>query len=125
MVPFAEGNLTNEQIYFNNRLQKARNVVERCIGVLKMRFRCILAERKLRYYPTRASHIINACATIHNFLILNNYNIEGGLNWQDGINGEEEFELENDDGAGDRINANQVGMATRNEICNHLQLHIV
>lgn len=123
MVPFLEGDLTNEQINFNNRHQKVRNIVERCIGSLKMRFRCILGERKLRYHPSRASHIINACATIHNFLIVNNYNIEADLDLRNGIN-EEEIELEIDEGLYG-VNANIAGVETRNEICNFLQLHVI
>ncbi|KAG5894217.1 hypothetical protein JTB14_002268 [Gonioctena quinquepunctata] len=43
----------------------ARNCVERCIGVLKGRFRCIMEERKLRYEPGKVGTIINACAILH------------------------------------------------------------
>lgn len=45
---------------------KARNCVERCIGVLKGRFRCILKHRTLEYAPVKAGKIINACAILHN-----------------------------------------------------------
>lgn len=120
MVPFVGGNLTNEQSSFNHRHQKIRNIVERCIGTLKMRFRCILKERQLRYYPTRASNIINACATIHNFLIVNNYNIEADIDWRNDLNGEE-IEGEIDEVDND-INVNLVGIEVRNEICDYFQL---
>ncbi|KAK9693275.1 hypothetical protein QE152_g34312 [Popillia japonica] len=40
----------------------ARNCVERCIGVLNSRFRCILDERTLRYCPEKAGQISIACA---------------------------------------------------------------
>lgn len=120
MPPFPGGNLTNEQSNFNHRHQKIRNIIERCIGTLKMRFRCLLKERELRYHPTRASIITNACATIHNFLIVNNYNIEAGVDWRNVLNGEEMDEENYDDG--DDINANVVGMEVRNEICDYFQL---
>lgn len=125
MVPFPGNNLTIEQNYFNSRHQKVRNIIERCIGVLKARFRCIIGERKLRYHPTRASHIINACATIHNFLILSNYNIEADLQLPNDINGEEEVDEEIDeiDGIDDNFNANVVGIETRNEFSDYLLLH--
>lgn len=44
----------------------ARNCVERCNGVLKTRYRCILGERLLRYDPEMAAYIILACAVLHN-----------------------------------------------------------
>ncbi|XP_054089619.1 putative nuclease HARBI1 [Zeugodacus cucurbitae] len=51
---------------FNKKHAKARNVVERTIGVLKCRFRCILGERKLRYSPSKATMIVNVCCALHN-----------------------------------------------------------
>ncbi|KAF9800174.1 hypothetical protein SFRURICE_002860, partial [Spodoptera frugiperda] len=44
----------------------ARNTVERCIGVLKARFRCLLVARTLHYSPTTAGKIVNACCVLHN-----------------------------------------------------------
>lgn len=43
--------------------------------MLKARFRCILGERQLRYHQTKVSRIIHTCATLHNFLILNGFDI--------------------------------------------------
>lgn len=73
MVVFGGQNLDQDQIHFNIRLQKARNIVERTIGVLKMRFRCLNFERKLRYHPTKMGRIIYSCSTLHNFLLLNGF----------------------------------------------------
>ncbi|XP_049269947.1 putative nuclease HARBI1 [Rhipicephalus sanguineus] len=46
-----------------------RNVVERCIGVLKSRFRCLHRYRALLYNPDRAATIIAACAALHNIAL--------------------------------------------------------
>ena len=48
---------------------RARNCIERCNGVLKGRFRCILQERVLRYSPEKAGNIVNDCAILHNICI--------------------------------------------------------
>lgn len=68
-------NLNIDQQRFNRDLSKTRQIVERCIGILKMRFRCILGERKLRYLPQKAGNIIYSCATLHNFLIVNEFHM--------------------------------------------------
>lgn len=46
-----------------------RLVVERSIGVLKSRFRCLQRYRMLQYQPVRAAHIIAACAALHNLCL--------------------------------------------------------
>lgn len=72
---------------YNRRIRSVRSLVERVIGVLKTRFRCILGERPLRYYPTKVSKIIYACVTLHNFLIRNRFDIMHNMNVDDFING--------------------------------------
>ncbi|CAH1984065.1 unnamed protein product [Acanthoscelides obtectus] len=47
-------------------LTRTRNCVERYIGVLKNRFRCLLKDRVLHYAPFRAGQIINATSVLHN-----------------------------------------------------------
>lgn len=69
--------LGNHQVHspehrFNIRHKRARCTVERCIGVLKQRWRCLLKDRTLHYKPTRASKIIITCAVLHNLAIHNN-----------------------------------------------------
>lgn len=60
------------QMIFNTLLKQMRSLVERVIGLLKARFRCLLGdERKLRYDHLSSGHIIYSCAVLHNFLITN------------------------------------------------------
>ncbi|XP_022167246.1 putative nuclease HARBI1 [Myzus persicae] len=63
---------TNAEIYYNQRQMSSRSIIERCNGVLKMRFRCLLKDRTLHYKPEKASLIINACIVLHNICIANN-----------------------------------------------------
>lgn len=75
MKIFDNNNLNDIQRNFNRKIKGVRQIIERCIGVMKARFRCLLAERELRYHPTKVGHIIYACATLHNFLIANRFDI--------------------------------------------------
>lgn len=43
--------------------------MERTFGLLKMRFRCLLKERTLRYTPEKASKFLKVCAALHNLCI--------------------------------------------------------
>ncbi|KAL0860004.1 hypothetical protein ABMA27_010319 [Loxostege sticticalis] len=45
---------------------RVRNTVERCTGVLKARWRCLLAHRVLHYDPIMSGKIVNACIVLHN-----------------------------------------------------------
>ncbi|KAH6921009.1 hypothetical protein HPB50_028008 [Hyalomma asiaticum] len=45
------------------------NVVERCIGVRKSKFRCLQHYRTRLYNPDRAAPIIAACAALHNIAL--------------------------------------------------------
>ncbi|KAG8237508.1 hypothetical protein J437_LFUL017353, partial [Ladona fulva] len=49
---------------------KARSAVERCIGILNGRFRCLLLDRKLEYEPRKACQFINACCVLHKMRVL-------------------------------------------------------
>ena len=75
MTPIRHPTNTCEENY--NRSHKlARHRVERCIGVLKSRFRCLSRQRILMYSPAKAGAIINSCVVLHNILIENKYPIE-------------------------------------------------
>ncbi|XP_054924575.1 putative nuclease HARBI1 [Dermacentor andersoni] len=51
---------------YNTAHAAMRSVVERCIGLLKSRFRCLQRYRTLLYEPERAANIVAACAVFHN-----------------------------------------------------------
>ncbi|GFS29179.1 hypothetical protein Acr_00g0005690 [Actinidia rufa] len=52
--------------YFNMNHASTRNVIERCFGVLKMRFAIL---RSCSYYPMRTQcRIVTACCLIHNLI---------------------------------------------------------
>ncbi|KAH6945633.1 hypothetical protein HPB50_009336 [Hyalomma asiaticum] len=53
----------------NKEHTSMRNVVGRCIGVLKSRFRCLQRYRALLYKPDRAAGIVSACAALHNITV--------------------------------------------------------
>lgn len=57
---------------YNTVFKRARSTIERCNGVLKIRFRCLLKHRVLHYAPTVCSKIINACAVLHNMCLHGN-----------------------------------------------------
>ncbi|XP_031335321.1 putative nuclease HARBI1 [Photinus pyralis] len=69
MTPFLNPAENSPEARYNQTHCSARNCVERCIGVLKMRFRCILKERTARYTPQLVGRLVNTCATLHNMCI--------------------------------------------------------
>ncbi|KAJ8703708.1 hypothetical protein PYW08_016962 [Mythimna loreyi] len=60
---------------YNEALKKTRSIIERCNGVLKGRFRCLLKDRVLHYAPNKATKIINACCVLHNLCITHNFEL--------------------------------------------------
>ena len=56
--------VNREQMAFNYRLSRARNVVEEAFGRLKGRFRCLLTRNNttLKYLPSK----IASCCVLHN-----------------------------------------------------------
>lgn len=51
---------------FNKRHCFTRSILERCIGMLKNRFRCLQRYHSLHCDPDRARNIATACAILHN-----------------------------------------------------------
>lgn len=68
-----EPELGSPEYTYNVRQMNTRSIIERCNGLLKMRFRCLLKHRVLHYRPDIACKIINACTVLHNMCI--EYNI--------------------------------------------------
>ncbi|XP_072143543.1 putative nuclease HARBI1 [Dermacentor andersoni] len=60
---------TSSEGHYNQEHASMRNVVERCIGVLKSKFRCLQRFRTLLYSPDRAARIIYACVALHNIAL--------------------------------------------------------
>lgn len=107
-------NMTDAERHFNRRLQAIRSLIERVIGLLKMRFRCLLdSERRIRYSPTKVGLFVYASATLHNLLIRNGYDIMHNINVDDIENiqlNEEIIDIPNIAG----------GEIRRNELVQHL-----
>lgn len=70
VTPFKRPNNPQEE-HFNMVHKKIRSKVERCIGVLKGRFRCLIKDRALHYSHKRAAYIIYAACVCHNILMQN------------------------------------------------------
>lgn len=98
---------------YNQTHRKLRSLVERAIGLLKARFRCLLGERKLRYDPVMSGYIIYSCSVLHNFLLSNNYPVDDiDPIFEDQIqNFEEDFEIS--------LEELQRGAAIRNRVAQH------
>lgn len=59
---------SREELYTSRHVQ-ARNCIERCYGLLKSRWRCLLKDRVLHYHPYVASKITLACCVLHNMAV--------------------------------------------------------
>lgn len=59
---------SREEMYTSRHVQ-ARNCIERCFGLLKTRWRCLLKDRVLHYHPCVASKITLACCVLHNIAL--------------------------------------------------------
>lgn len=68
MTPFRNPENPPQERY-NSAHILARNCVERCIGNLKMRFRCLHKERTARYEPQIVAKFIKVCCALHNICI--------------------------------------------------------
>ncbi|XP_063837186.1 putative nuclease HARBI1 [Ostrinia nubilalis] len=73
MTPITDTSPDTPEAHYTYLHVRTRNVVERTIGLLKARFRCLLVHRVLHYSPPVAAFIVNACVILHN--ICNSRNI--------------------------------------------------
>lgn len=69
MTPLRDPIQLGPEERYQNAFRTARSTIERCNGVFKARFRCLLHDRTLHYHPTKASKIVKACAVLHNMCI--------------------------------------------------------
>ncbi|XP_049301680.1 putative nuclease HARBI1 [Anopheles funestus] len=69
--PFANSQPNSVEAEYNFKHAKARVIIEKTIGMLKGRFRCINGERQLHYTPTKCVRIVNVCCALHNLCIIN------------------------------------------------------
>lgn len=76
MTPFRSVESGTARSRFNTALAKARSEVERTIGVLKNRLRCLLGARQLHYKPEKVAQIVNVCCALHNICVYYNIGTE-------------------------------------------------
>lgn len=73
MTPYKNPTYGTNEHLFNKKHTSARNIVERTIGNLKLRFCCLLST-SLHYSPQKVVKIVNVCCALHN--ICKRFNIE-------------------------------------------------
>lgn len=61
---------------YNIAHKSTRCIVERCIGILKSRFRCLSSHRILNFDPVKSGKVINSCVVLHNILMKANVPFE-------------------------------------------------
>lgn len=112
---------------YNMAHKRTRNAIERCNGVLKMRFRCLLRHRVLHYKPAVACRIINSCVVLHNMCIKYNIplpeNEEPGIDIDFGIiiNNGQDVAIVNDNNPLRRVNPElAAGRRARNRLINNV-----
>ncbi|XP_026728288.1 putative nuclease HARBI1 [Trichoplusia ni] len=69
MTPILNCEPGSQEDTYTRRHVQARSRIERCFGLLKARWRCMLRHRVLHYHPEMASKIINACCVLHNIAL--------------------------------------------------------
>lgn len=66
MIPILGAAPDTPEAHYTYLHVRGRNIIERTIGLLKARFRCLLVHRVLHYAPEVAGSIVNACVILHN-----------------------------------------------------------
>lgn len=69
MTPILNAAQGSQEDLYTKRQIQSRNCIERCFGLLKARWRCLLRHRTLHYHPKVASKIVLACCVLHNITI--------------------------------------------------------
>ncbi|TMW48036.1 hypothetical protein DOY81_006880 [Sarcophaga bullata] len=114
MTPFRTADGGSPQARYNTIHAKGRNIVERTIGILKSKFRCLLSVRGLHYSPEKATQIVNICCALHN--ISQHFRVEFQA---------DEIFIENENMTSQSLNSNiedtEIGMSIRNNIMRSFQ----
>lgn len=66
MTPIVNALPDTPESYYTDLHIRTRNIIERTIGLLKARFRCLLNHRVLHYEPKVAASIVNTCVILQN-----------------------------------------------------------
>lgn len=69
LTPILDAAPGSPQEKYTKRHTSARSCIEKCLRVLKGRFRCLHGERGLRYAPETVEKIVVVCAVLHNMCI--------------------------------------------------------
>lgn len=78
LTPVANPTAGTGEDAYNRAHTGTRVVVEQCIGLLKMRFRCLQKYRTLHFNPERCTNIITACAILHNVCLAHDVPVDVG-----------------------------------------------
>ncbi|XP_052873273.1 uncharacterized protein LOC128278585 [Anopheles cruzii] len=70
MKPYPGHPTDQSQMTYNNRLCRARIVIENVFGILASKFRVFASPIGLQ--PAKAKQVVNACIVLHNFLLRDN-----------------------------------------------------
>ncbi|XP_041039649.1 putative nuclease HARBI1 isoform X2 [Carcharodon carcharias] len=68
MTPY-RGTRSKAQERYNRAHVTTRKVVEKAVGALKSRFRCLRSGGTLQYSPVKVSKIVVVCCALHNFAL--------------------------------------------------------
>lgn len=69
MIPVRNSIPGTAEERYNTAFTSVRCLIERCNGLLKNRWRCLLKHRVLHYSPEMAANIVKACCVLHNMCI--------------------------------------------------------
>ncbi|XP_052756255.1 uncharacterized protein LOC128201913 [Galleria mellonella] len=69
MTPITNTVPGSQEAHYTSVHVRTRNVIERTIGLLKARFRCLLVHTVRHYAPEVAASIVNACVVLHNMTV--------------------------------------------------------
>ncbi|XP_034248536.1 putative nuclease HARBI1 [Thrips palmi] len=132
LTPFRQTEDNTPESRYNKAHCSDRNVVERTIGLLKERWRCINDERTLHYDYVKVAQFINGAVVLHNLCVLANLtHYAEGAHLLRNVNVNEEEPEEDDDDLDDedvpegRRQQRAIlirGQQVRQEIVNELEL---